>query len=50
MGISNGANQTSGPGSGSPQQGTEAEQKGGKQPAEEHAERDFQDSPKENGE
>lgn len=30
--------------------GTEAEQKGGKEPAKEHAERDFEDSAKEDGE
>jgi hypothetical protein len=35
---------------GSASQGTEADQKGGKEPAKEHAERDFEDSPKEDGE
>jgi hypothetical protein len=37
-------------GSGTANQGTEAEQKGGKEPAKEQAERDFDNSPKEDGE
>jgi len=50
MGTTNSNGSTNDPSRTNESQGTEADQKGGKEPAKEHAERDFEDSPKEDGE
>ena len=50
MGTSNTTSQTNDPSAGGTSPGSEADQKGGPAPAKEHAERDYEDSPKQDGE
>jgi len=50
MGTTNGDKPVHGAGNAAPNPGTEADQKGGKEPAKEQAQRDFDNSPKQDGE
>ena len=50
MGTTNATAPTNDPSAARKSPGSEADQKGGKEPAKAHAERDYEDSPKEDGE